>query len=74
MCQPQDFVIPFSYVSHKWNACIILVKYRLAPEFKSPIGCNDFKDAFLHFYDRAHEFGIDANRMAMAGESGGCHI
>jgi acetyl esterase/lipase len=49
---------------------MVLPKYRLAPENKQPAGQIDFMHAFLHFHANAAKYGIDSNRMAIAGESG----
>lgn len=54
-----------------WGAICVLPKYRLAPENKQPAGQLDFMHAFLHFHKNAGEYGIDASRMAISGESGG---
>lgn len=52
--------------------CIVFnVNYRLAPEHKSPVGQEDFVDAFLHVRNNADEFGVDSSKICLAGASGG---
>jgi len=68
---PLEILRTFQHASVMWGSIMVLPKYRLAPENKQPAGQLDFMHAFLHFHKNAAEFGIDANRMALAGESGG---
>jgi acetyl esterase len=52
--------------------CTVLsVDYRLAPEHKFPTAVNDAFDALAWLHAHAAEFGIDAGRLAVGGDSAG---
>lgn len=52
--------------------CTMLsVDYRLAPEHKFPTAVNDAFDALFWLHVHAAEFGIDAGRLAVGGDSAG---
>nr|XP_060614689.1 arylacetamide deacetylase-like 3 isoform X2 [Anolis sagrei ordinatus]XP_060614691.1 arylacetamide deacetylase-like 3 isoform X2 [Anolis sagrei ordinatus] len=46
-------------------------KYRLAPEHVYPAALNDCLAAATHFLKAANEFGVDPNRVILAGDSAG---
>ena len=50
------------------------VDYRLAPEHKAPCGIDDSYAAVKWVIANAERLGIDANRIALMGESGGGYI
>ena len=50
------------------------VDYRLAPETKCPNNVLDFYCAIKHVVEHASEYGIDPNKIAIAGDSGGGYI
>ena len=50
------------------------VEYRLAPRTKCPKNALDFYCAVKHIIEIAKEFGVDPNRIAIAGDSGGGYI
>ena len=50
------------------------VDYRLAPETKCPKNVLDFYCAIKHVIEHASEYGIDPNKIAIAGDSGGGYI
>ena len=50
------------------------VDYRLAPETKLPKNVLDFYCSVKHICENAAQLGIDASRIAIAGESGGGYI
>ncbi len=52
--------------------CTVLsVDYRLAPEHKFPTAVDDAFDALVWLHAHAAEFGIDAKRLAVGGDSAG---
>lgn len=53
------------------NCESILPPSRLAPESKCPQQAIDFASVLTHLSSNASTFGIDAQRLAAAGESGG---
>lgn len=53
------------------QAVIIAVGYRLAPEYPFPNGLNDCYDTLKLIINNAQQLGIDATRLAIAGDSAG---
>ncbi|WP_332761573.1 alpha/beta hydrolase [Pseudomonas koreensis] len=52
--------------------CVVLsVAYRLAPEFRFPTAADDARDAWDWLVASAADFGVDASRLAVAGDSVG---
>ena len=50
------------------------VDYRLAPETKCPKNALDFYCAVKHIVEHAADYGVDPQRIAIAGDSGGGYI
>ena len=50
------------------------VEYRLAPETKCPNNALDFYRAAKYIIQHAADFGVDPQRIAIAGDSGGGYI
>jgi acetyl esterase len=50
------------------------INYRLAPQHRYPKGLQDVVDACLWIKQHAHEYGGDASRMSIAGESAGANL
>lgn len=58
-------------IAEKANCVVFNVDYSLAPEKPFPNGLNDCYIAIKHIYDNFNNYGIDANRIAVAGDSAG---
>ncbi len=71
--------LPESNDSRHLNLCsklgitILAISYRKAPEHPYPTPLNDCEDGFDWFHANAENLGINANRIALSGDSaGGC--
>ena len=62
---------PLRALAKAAGSVVIAVNYRLAPEHPFPAGINDGSAAFQWIATHATELGIDASRMALAGDSAG---
>lgn len=67
----QSFVGQFA---DRLNAVVFFVDYRLAPENKFPAGVEDVWEAYCYMLEHAGEFGADASRVAVAGDSAGANF
>ena len=56
------------------NVVYFNVDYRLAPETKCPKNVLDFYCAIKHIIEHASEYGVDSEKIAIAGDSGGGYI
>jgi acetyl esterase len=56
------------------NCVVINVDYRLAPEHKFPAAAEDAYAALTYAAAHADEFGIDAGRIAIGGDSAGGNL
>lgn len=50
------------------------ISYRLAPRHPFPAGLQDVLTAYAWVLDHAHEYGGDASRLVLAGESAGANL
>jgi len=71
---PELYKTPLSIHAEAAGVVIFNVDYRLAPEAKCPKNVLDFYCAIKHIVANAESFGIDPERIAMVGESGGGYI
>lgn len=58
-------------LANQLGIVIVSVDYRLAPEHPAPAGLNDSYAVLTWMHERAADLGIDANRVAIGGESAG---
>jgi acetyl esterase len=56
------------------NAAVFFVDYRLAPENKFPAGVEDVWEAYRYLLEHADEYGADASKVALAGDSAGANF
>jgi len=53
------------------SAKVVLVDYRLVPQYRFPYGLEDCYAAYAWMVAHASELGIDASKLAMCGDSAG---
>ena len=56
------------------QAIVVAVDYHLAPEAKYPSQIQEVCAVLTHLHENGAEYGIDGDRLAMAGDSGGAHL
>jgi acetyl esterase len=61
-------------LSEAAGVIIVSVEYRLAPEHPYPAALEDTKAAFDWVVKHAHEWGGDASRLALGGDSAGANL
>ncbi|MES1951143.1 alpha/beta hydrolase domain-containing protein [Salinisphaera sp. S4-8] len=61
-------------LAERANCVVIAVDYRLAPEHPAPAGVDDAVAAFRDIARRAQELDIDADRLAVGGDSAGGNL
>ncbi|WVW85255.1 hypothetical protein I302_107293 [Kwoniella bestiolae CBS 10118] len=65
----------FAKTSHQYlDNVAIAVSYRLAPENPFPIPVEDCVSSILHIYNNAEAYGIDKNKIIIAGFSAGATL
>jgi len=67
-----DTHAPIARALCHWSGCrVVAVDYRLAPEHPFPAGLDDATAAIAHLGSHAADFGIDAARLGVCGDSAG---
>ncbi len=62
---------PCRLIAQLADAIVFNIDYSLAPEKPFPHGLNDNYNAIRHIYENADYYGIDRNKIAVAGDSAG---
>lgn len=62
---------PCRYVADRADAVVWNVDYSLAPEHPYPIPCTQVYEVICYLHDHAEEFGMDPEKIAIAGDSAG---
>lgn len=65
---------PCRLIAELADAIVFNIDYSLAPEHPFPAGLNDCYAAVSHIYEHAGDYGIDASRIAVAGDSAGGNL
>jgi neutral cholesterol ester hydrolase 1 len=63
-----------SEIAQRLNIVIVSVDYRLCPEHPYPAPLDDSLAATLHFYKHVADYGVDPNRIVLAGDSAGGNL
>lgn len=61
-------------ISEKTNRVVIAIDYRLAPEYKFPIGLTDCYEAIQRIYENPKKFEITTEDFTIMGDSAGGNI
>ncbi len=64
-------VAGFAEWIHRYNAVLVSVEYRLAPEFPDPYPVEDCYAGLVWTAENAEELGIESERLMIAGGSAG---
>ncbi|XP_054771730.2 carboxylesterase NlhH-like [Lytechinus pictus] len=59
------------YLAEQLDMVVVSVDYRLAPEHPFPAAVEDSFTATKWFLNHAHEYGVNANRVVLSGDSAG---
>ena len=65
---------PCRELAHLAGRVVVSVDYRLAPEHPFPAAVDDACAATNYVLEHAGEFGVDADRVAIGGESAGANL
>lgn len=63
-----------SKIAKQSNCKIIIVKCSLAPEFRFPQAPTDAYESVLYFFENSGVFGINKNKVGIAGDSSGGNL
>ncbi|MEG0991572.1 MAG: acetyl esterase [Gordonibacter sp.] len=61
-------------LAEKTGAVLVAVDYRLSPEAKFPSAVEEVAAVARYLHERGAVHGIDGERLAFAGDSGGAHL
>lgn len=61
-------------LASKTGAVVVAVDYRLSPEAKFPVAVEEVAHVAKRVHEQGNTWGIDGNRLAFAGDSGGAHL
>lgn len=61
-------------VAAESGVAVLSIDYRLAPEHPFPAPCDDMFEALCWAVANAAALGVDANRVAVGGDSAGAHL
>lgn len=61
-------------LAHETGAVVVSVDYRLAPEHPYPAALNDCISALEHVTQNAGDYGVDASRVGVSGDSAGGNL
>ena len=61
-------------LAHDADAIVMAVDYHLSPEAKYPSAVEEVAFAREHLHNHGDYYGVDGDRLAMAGDSGGAHL
>ena len=70
---PDSYETYSSYMADQGYS-VIAIDYRHAPKYKFPAQLEDVKVALQYIQDRAADFEVDTQRMAIMGRSAGGHL
>ncbi len=59
------------HLAHLAQCAVVSLDYRLAPEHRFPTASNDAWDALQWLHEHGTQWGLDAQRMAIGGDSAG---
>lgn len=68
---PEDYDAVTSYFSKEVDMVVISVRYRLNPEYSQKDGLDDCVSVTKRVIQRAEDYGIDPERVVIAGDSAG---
>ena len=69
-----SFIKPFFPLLDDSGLAWFTIDYRLAPKYPYPAAVEDVEAAIRYIKQNAREFRVDANRLALTGESAGGHL